>query len=543
MKTISLMIFLFTFNYYINSQVPEWMTIDLQELIMYDAIANIFDIDLTKQEILEITKGEYGAIWFTTQDYKIKYLPNNLLVYSKYNLNNPLYFLFYNTFASEYYSRINKKDIANKYPANTWVKYNDPNSYEYAMWTDEEKSRKEYLNLYQIDNYQLTFENEKQISLEEVYGHILFNYPDLYFQLNKGAFVNLVGGRITEKEEKLHLGEIFKSKTFSERIFDIDADVCGNIWIATGKRLIRFDGNNFFEIDIPAVALENDLKNNLWIGTAAYNAFGSIIKFDGTTFTIFNSYNSPLPDNTGIHDLYIDKHNNLWITLKRTGLPYKLDNIKLAVFNQSGLESNCTSGLVSNITTVKKRLIENQPYLSFYKILINYNVEKSLLSGRIEFLIDNNPIYDFIVEEDHCKNSLSFTYDIYKSGKYPFTVLFIDSSGERNEIMQVDLELRFNDYGYFLGQNEPNPFSKYTRIEYGFFQGYMVELKIFDSFLRQLDKFTDYYIDWIGKPYLFETKEFPNGVYSYYIKENFAGILDYKKMILFNPEKIISLPH
>ena len=82
MKTISLMIFLFTFNYYINSQVPEWMTIDLQELIMYDAIANIFDIDLTKQEILEITKGEYGAIWFTTQDYKIKYLPKCTVITS-----------------------------------------------------------------------------------------------------------------------------------------------------------------------------------------------------------------------------------------------------------------------------------------------------------------------------------------------------------------------------------------------------------------------------------------------------------------------------
>ena len=96
--------------------------------------------------------------------------------------------------------------------------------------------------------------------------------------------------------------------------------------------------------------------------------------------------------------------------------------------------------------------------------------------------------------------------------------------------------------GFFLDKNEPNPFSDYTRIEYGFFQGNMLGIKVFDSFLRQVDAHTEYYIEWIGKPYLFESKDLPNGIYSYYLKENYSGIVDAKKMILFDPEKIIILP-
>jgi len=163
LKIFYLTLFLLISSESTFSQVSEWMVIDLQELIHYEMISDFFDFDLSKQEILEISEGDYGAIWLTTQDCKIKYLPNNLVVYSKYDLANPQYFLFQDPFSTEYYSRIDKKDISEKYPANTWVKYEDPDSYEYAMWIEDEKDREPYMVSYLIENYHYTSENEKEM--------------------------------------------------------------------------------------------------------------------------------------------------------------------------------------------------------------------------------------------------------------------------------------------------------------------------------------------------------------------------------------------
>ena len=518
------------------------MLIDLQKLIQYEMISDFFDLDLSKQEILEISEGDYGAIWLSTQDYKIKYLPNNLVVYSKYDLANPQYFLFQDPFSIEYYSRIDKKDISEKYPANTWVKYEDPDSYEYAMWIEDEKDREPYIVSYLIENYHYTSENEKEMSVDEISNQILFKHPGLFFYINNLESLLAFYEPASDLIQELYTNKNFKSRVRSEKIFDISSDAFQNTWIATGRRLIRIKGQKFYEINIPAVVLENDNNNNLWIGTAAYNSAGSIIKFDGETFTTYNSYNSPLPENSGVLDLYCDDYGNLWVALKRTGFPYKLDNINLVVLNQSGLKRNKSKALISSISTVRKSLIENQAYPYCNSNYVDYNIDRSLLSGKIEFFLGDYLISSFVVKEEHCINSLRFEFDIYKAGKYPFKVFFIDSSGTKTEIMNVNLEMRFNEYGFFLGQNEPNPFSDYTRIEYGFFQGNMLGIKVFDSFLRQVDAHTEYYIEWIGKPYLFESKDLPNGIYSYYLKENYSGIVDAKKMILFDPEKIIILP-
>ena len=107
----------------------------------------------------------------------------------------------------------------------------------------------------------------------------------------------------------------------------------------------------------------------------------------------------------------------------------------------------------------------------------------------------------------------------------------------------VELNLHFNKSGFFLGQNEPNPFADYTVIEYGFFEGRMVELQIFDKYLRRISSVSERYVSWLGKPFIFQFYNYPNDYYYYYLKENNTGIIESKKMILFNPEKLITLPH
>jgi len=518
------------------------MIIDLQELIQYNIVSDFFDFDLSNQEILEISEGDYGAIWLTTQDYKIKYLPNNLVIYSKYDLINPLYFFPCDYFSLNYYSRIDKKEIADKYPSNTWVKYNDPDSYEYAMWTENENERKEYLSSYQIDNYKFTSENEKEISIENIRSQVIFNYLGLFFRLNNSEQLKKINKNIINNDEKLFLSGIFKNQVNSDKIFDLEIDGFGNIWLATGKRLIRFDGKKFFEIDIPAIALQNDLQNNLWIGTAAYNSFGSIIKFDGTGFTTYNSFNSPLPENSGVLDLYCDDYGNLWIALKRTGLPGKLDNINLAILNPSGVNF-ITSGLLQSINWVREPINDKIKSLYSDRMIITVNSMEVKPFSKIELCI-NDKIRSIINSGDQFPENgdLNVSYYLEKPSKYSIVLYLYDLIGVKREMAYFESNFQFNNKGFFLAQNEPNPFSNYTKIEYGYFEGRMVEIKILDHLLRQVDGFLEKYIFWIGKPYLFESEDLPNGIYSYYLKENNSGIVDVKRMVLFDPDKIITLP-
>jgi hypothetical protein len=137
---------------------------------------------------------------------------------------------------------------------------------------------------------------------------------------------------------------------------------------------------------------------------------------------------------------------------------------------------------------------------------------------------------------------LNISYYLDKPDKYSFTAFLYDLNGKKIELANYELNYQFNYKGYFLGQNKPNPFSDYTRIEYGFFQGSMLALKIFNSFIRQVDSCKERYVEWMGRPFLFNSKDLPNGVYSYYLQENYSGIVDAKKMILFDPKKIITLP-
>ena len=526
-----------------QSQVPEWMIVDVQELIMYDAIHDIFDFDLTNQEIHEISKGEYGTIWLKTQDYNIKYLPSNLVIYSLYDLENPLYFFPHSNFALTYYSRIDKKEIADKLPTNTWVKYDDPDSYDYAMWANEKKIVDEsHFDFYKLNNYSIPLSEEKEITFNELLSSVLFNYPNLHFLLDGNKECSLIGRPDIDTSEKLCYKKNFKYKTRSEKIFDMLTDSDGNLWLATGKRLIRFDGIKFIEIDIPAIELESDFQNNLWIGTAAYNSLGSVVKFDGLKFTFYNSLNSPLPDNDGILDLKTDDRGNLWIALKRSGLPDHLDNIKFAIFNPLGVKF-ITSGILQSISLIREPMFKNIKSLFSDIVNINLNVREANPFSKIELLLNNKIISVIYSGTELTKDGdLNISYYLDKPDKYSFTAFLYDLNGKKIELANYELNYQFNYKGYFIGQNKPNPFSDYTRIEYGFFQGSMLALKIFNSFIRQVDSCKERYVEWMGRPFLFNSKNLPNGVYSYYLQENYSGIVDAKKMILFDPQKIITLP-
>ena len=83
-----------------------------------------------------------------------------------------------------------------------------------------------------------------------------------------------------------------------------------------------------------------DSMGNKWIGTSGYFGGGGLAKFDGKSWTVYDTSNSHLPNNT-VLSVAIDSHSNKWIGTDGGGL---------AFFNDTtwGIFSQSNSGLVDN---------------------------------------------------------------------------------------------------------------------------------------------------------------------------------------------------
>ncbi|MBI9070786.1 MAG: hypothetical protein JEY94_04270 [Melioribacteraceae bacterium] len=100
-------------------------------------------------------------------------------------------------------------------------------------------------------------------------------------------------------------------------ISSIVFDKKGTAWIGTFEQgLIKYDGSttiyNFYNSELPdslyIYDLEVDYDNIVWLGTNK-----GLIKFNHKQFEIFNTSNSPLAENF-VWDLAVDQNNTLWIS-------------------------------------------------------------------------------------------------------------------------------------------------------------------------------------------------------------------------------------
>jgi hypothetical protein len=114
------------------------------------------------------------------------------------------------------------------------------------------------------------------------------------------------------------------------------------LWAATRDfGLVRFDGStwttyNTGNSDIPADSVNNisvDGLDNIWINTQDGPLTKGITKFDGSTWTTYNTTNSDLPSND-IYDLKTDVHGNAWFTTSplSSGIR-KFDGTTLTTYN------------------------------------------------------------------------------------------------------------------------------------------------------------------------------------------------------------------
>lgn len=113
---------------------------------------------------------------------------------------------------------------------------------------------------------------------------------------------------------------------FNSKILDgyfitaIAFDNQGNTWIGTFKQglikynseeLIVYNSKNSIISDAGVIHdIAIDSKNNVWIGS------DGLIKYDGVAFTLFNTENTPIPEDY-VSSIAIDSKDNIWFSSSR----------------------------------------------------------------------------------------------------------------------------------------------------------------------------------------------------------------------------------
>jgi ligand-binding sensor domain-containing protein len=112
------------------------------------------------------------------------------------------------------------------------------------------------------------------------------------------------------------------------RIWDMDVDSQGNVWIASDG-LIKYDGRKFTYFttensDIPediVWSIAIDSEDKIWIASNR-SGLGGLATFDGSNWEIYTPENSALPVNM-VHWIEIAENDNVWLSLsEKTSSPY-----------------------------------------------------------------------------------------------------------------------------------------------------------------------------------------------------------------------------
>lgn len=120
-------------------------------------------------------------------------------------------------------------------------------------------------------------------------------------------------------------------------LLDFYVDNQGNVWIGSKSGLAKFDGTNWSHYNPDnsanphwfAIAMGSDNLGNLWFRSFDEDTNGCLVKFNGSTWTSFYSYDVPLTDSE-INDIACDNYNNVWMAT-RNGI---------TVYNENGIVAN-----------------------------------------------------------------------------------------------------------------------------------------------------------------------------------------------------------
>lgn len=158
-------------------------------------------------------------------------------------------------------------------------------------------------------------------------------------------------GTIKQGLIKYNSGEITvynsSNSTFPDTsiIWDIAVDSKDNVWIG-GNALIKYDGITFTSFNsnntiIPEdfiYSIAIDSKDNIWFTSCRFRQ-GGIVKYDGINWTVFTPANSQLPINF-VKSIAIDKDDKVWLALQENVTQtylVKITNSDWTIFNNNDL--------------------------------------------------------------------------------------------------------------------------------------------------------------------------------------------------------------
>lgn len=104
-------------------------------------------------------------------------------------------------------------------------------------------------------------------------------------------------------------------RSINTYIRDILVDKNGVLWAASVDGLISFDGTDWKVYSTPEIgtyditAVAESPDGSIWVG----GVYGRLAKFDGVSWTQFNSSNSGYPDNKDIISLAVNDNGTVWI--------------------------------------------------------------------------------------------------------------------------------------------------------------------------------------------------------------------------------------
>ncbi|HYQ56318.1 MAG TPA: two-component regulator propeller domain-containing protein [Draconibacterium sp.] len=163
--------------------------------------------------------------------------------------------------------------------------------------------------------------------INEPHTHILEGYfvEDIIFDQNGVTWINTFFEDVIKY--KSGIIEIFNSNNspISGEIWDIQTDSKGNLWIGCSDGLIKYDGETFTRFDTSNSPIPEDViwsiaiddNDVVWFSSSRANK-GGLVKYDGTNWAVYTPENSDLPGNH-ITSVVFDKNKDLWLLVEDHG--------------------------------------------------------------------------------------------------------------------------------------------------------------------------------------------------------------------------------
>ncbi|PKL86918.1 MAG: hypothetical protein CVV22_02170 [Ignavibacteriae bacterium HGW-Ignavibacteriae-1] len=278
---------------------------------------------LLSDNILCLDKDVNGNIWIGTDVGLFKFDGTDFTLYQKVNTG-----LISNIIKSIAIDSKNQVWIGTdrgmvKYDGTEWTTFKDSN-----------------ITVLVNDIIELYIDNNDNLYVGTRVGFAIYDHTNWieYNRSNSGLTDNFVSEIITDASGNMWLSayldglikfdgtnwsnyQFLKQNYQFYRDSHVVEDKNGIIWVQGTKAIQSFDGYNwrrygYTNSDLPVNVLDYydqlltciavDSNNNIWVGSLKFG----VIKFDGSTWTTYNTSNSGLQDN-GIRSLHVTKDNKL----------------------------------------------------------------------------------------------------------------------------------------------------------------------------------------------------------------------------------------